>query len=378
MIMRGDAMKNRTESKYLTDEQIRQQIIQNRVEAKVLVISPVGYPVESNFIESPQIEVSNKELFELYAKEQWNGYKVHKNQYIFDQKLMPDFAFQVVEVRPDNSYITNNTSILVLSPETKVELVKTSTNVKIDDVIGQQKAKDKTRIITKYLEEPERFNGWAPKNILFYGMPGTGKTMLAQALANELNINIQMIKATSLIGSHVGDGASQIHELYKQARIKKPTLIFIDEIDAIALERKYQSLRGDVTEIVNALLTEMDGIEDNDNVITICATNNPALLDYAVRSRFEEEIEFTLPDDGDRLKILENNIRSLPLECVFNIDSVIEKTKGLSGRDIKQKVLKTALHKAITESKNVIGDEDIDYAIKESRKEFVNSDTMFT
>lgn len=362
----------------MTDQQIRQQIVQNRVEAKVLVISPVGYPVESNFIESPQIEVSNKELFELYAKEQWNGYKVHKHKYIFDQKLMPDFAFQVVEVRPENSYITNNTSILVLAPEVKVELLKTGQNISIDDVIGQQKAKDKTKIISKYLEEPGRFNGWAPKNILFYGMPGTGKTMLAQALANELNINIQMIKATSLIGSHVGDGASQIHELYKQARIKKPTLIFIDEIDAIALERKYQSLRGDVTEIVNALLTEMDGIEDNENVITICATNNPSLLDYAVRSRFEEEIEFTLPDDNDRLAILSKNMETLPLECIFNIDSFVEKTKGFSGRDIKHKVLKTALHKAIAESKEAIDDEDIDYAIKESRKEFVNTDTMFT
>lgn len=371
-------MKNDTKSKYLTDEQIRQHIIQNRVEAKVLVITPIGYPVESNFIESPQIEVSNKELFELYAKEQWNGYKVHKNQYIFDQKLMPDFAFQVVEVRPDNSYITNNTSILVLSPETKVELVKTKHDITIDDVIGQQKAKNKTKIISKYLEEPERFNGWAPKNVLFYGMPGTGKTMLAQALANELNINIQMIKATSLIGSHVGDGASQIHELYKQARLKKPTLIFIDEIDAIALERRYQSLRGDVTEIVNALLTEMDGIENNDNVITICATNNPSLLDYAVRSRFEEEIEFTLPDEKDRLEILKKNIATLPLDCVFNIDSFVEKTKGFSGRDIKQKVLKTALHKAITENKDVISDADIDYAIKESKKDFMKTDTMFT
>lgn len=362
----------------MTDQQIRQQIVQNRIEAKLLVLESVGYPVESNFIESPQIEVTNKELFEIYAKEQWNGYKVHKNQYIFDQKLMPDFAFQIAEVRPDNSYITNNTSILVLAPESKIEFMKTEKSIGFDDVIGQKKAKAKTKIITKYLEEPEKFNGWAPKNILFYGMPGTGKTMLAQALANELNVNIQMIKATSLIGNHVGDGSAQIHELYNQARLKKPTVIFIDEIDAIALERKYQTLRGDVTEIVNALLTEMDGMEDNENVITICATNNPSLLDYAIRSRFEEEIEFTLPDAEDRLEILKKNMKTLPLECVFDIDNFIEKTKGFSGRDIKQKVLKTALHKAIIESKDVITDEDIDYAINESHKDFIKSDTMFS
>ncbi len=371
-------MKNTNDKRYMTDQQIRQQIIQNRIETKLLVLEPVGYPVESNFIESPQIEITNKELFEIYAKEQWNGYKVHKNQYIFDQKLMPDFAFKVAEIRPDNSYITNNTSILVLSHENKVELLKTQRNIHFDDVIGQQKAKDKTRIISRYLEEPEKFNGWAPKNILFYGMPGTGKTMLAQALANELNVNIQMIKATSLIGNHVGDGSSQVHELYNQARRNKPTVIFIDEIDAIALERKYQSLRGDVTEIVNALLTEMDGIEDNESVITICATNNPSLLDYAVRSRFEEEIEFTLPDDDDRLKIIKMNMETLPLECMFNVNDCVEKTKGFSGRDIKHKVLKTALHKAISESKEVIDDDDINYAINESHKDFVKSDAMFS
>ena len=355
-------MKNINEKRYMTDQQIRQQIVQNRIETKLLVLEPVGYPVESNFIESPQIEVTNKELFEIYAKEQWNGYRVHKNQYIFDQKLMPDFAFQVTEARPDNSYITNNTSILVLAPDSKVELLKTRKDIAFDDVIGQEKAKSKTKIITKYLENPEKFNGWAPKNILFYGLPGTGKTMLAQALANELNVNIQMIKATSLIGNHVGDGSGQIHELYNQARLKKPTVIFIDEIDAIALERKYQSLRGDVTEIV----------------ITICATNNPSLLDYAIRSRFEEEIEFTLPDEDDRLKILEKNIETLPLECVFDLNECVEKTKGFSGRDIKQKVLKTALHKAISESKEFITDDDIDYAISESHKEFVKSDAMFS
>lgn len=376
--MRGNTVNSNSDNKYMSDNQIRQQIIQNRIEAKLLVLEPIGYPVESNFIESPRIEVSNKELFEIYAKEQWNGYKVHKNQYLFDQKMIPDFAFQVAEVRPDNSYISYNTSILVLAPDTKIKLMKNERNVRFDDVIGQEKAKAKLSIITRYLEDPEKFNGWAPKNILFYGMPGTGKTMLAQALANELNINIQMIKATSLIGHHVGDGSSQIHELYKHARLNKPTVIFIDEIDAIALERKYQSLRGDVTEIVNALLTEMDGMDDNDNVITICATNNPTLLDFAIRSRFEEEIEFSLPDFDDRLKILEKNMETLPLECVFDIEGFVKKTKGFSGRDIKEKVLKAALHKAISESKDIIDDEDINFAIIESHKDFISSDAMFS
>ena len=325
---------------YLAQNKYRQEIIKTRSEAKLVVLEPIGFPLESSFIESPEIEITNKELFEIYARDQWSGYKVYKNQYIFDQKLIPDYAFKIIDVRPDTGYITNNTSFLVVINKNKpVNTVKSS--YRISDVVGQEKAKNKTRIITKYLEVPEKFNGWAPKNILFYGMPGTGKTMLAQALANEVNVPIHMIKATSLIGDHVGDGAKQIHELYEEARNNKPTIIFIDEIDAIALERRYQSLRGDVTEIVNALLTEMDGIEDNEDIITICATNNPAL------------------------------------ECTFNIESVVEKTKNFSGRDIKEKILKTALHQAITDSSDFITEEYIDNAIKETKKPLINQDTMF-
>ena len=367
----------RQDNQYIINNQ-RYDVRHDQEEAKLIILKAVGYPLETNYIETPQIEVTNKELFDIYAKDQWNGYKVHKYQYLFDQKLLPDFAFQIVDIRPDNSYITNNTSFLVLPPEKTSIEISQKEKYKVDDVIGQQKAKDKSRIITKYLEEPEKFKNWAPKNILFYGMPGTGKTMLAQALANELNVPIKMIKATSLIGEHVGDGSKQIHELYKEARRNKPTVIFIDEIDAIGLERKYQSLRGDVTEIVNALLTEMDGIEDNDSIITICATNNPQLLDYAIRSRFEEEIEFSLPDKKERRLIINKNIETLPLIVSFDIDSLVEKTDGLSGRDLKEKILKTALHRAISKSSDEISDEDIEYAISESKKEVKTiEDKMF-
>ncbi len=369
---------NRIENNYLTDNQIRQEINKHRTEAKIMILEAVGYPIESNYLESPEIQITNKELFEIYARDQWNGYQVHKNQYIFDQKLMPDFAFKIVDLRPDNSIITTNTSILVLPSENKIKTITPSQKYKINDIVGQQKAKNKTKIITKYLEDPAKFKNWAPKNILFYGVPGTGKTMLAQALANELEVPIKMIKATTLIGNHVGDGANQIHELYEEARQIKPCVIFIDEIDAIALERKYQALRGDVTEIVNALLTEMGGIEDNESIITICATNNPEIIDYAVRSRFEEEIEFTLPDFKEREIIFKNNMKELPLESIFNLELAVKNTSGLSGRDIKEKILKTALHKAINESKDVIDDEDINYAISESKKEVTISDRMFT
>ena len=217
------------------------------------------------------------------------------------------------------------------------------------------------------MENPGKFGPWAPKNILFYGLPGTGKTMLVKALANELEVPLHLIKATSLIGEHVGDSASKIHDLFKKASEKSPSIIFIDEMDAIALDRSFQSLRGDVSEIVNSLLTEMDGINENESVITIGATNNPTSLDYAVRSRFEEEIEFKLPNDNERLTILENNLKTMPLDYDLNLGKIVKLTKGLSGRDLKEKILKTALHNAIANDEDIITMKHIDYALKSTK-----------
>ena len=217
------------------------------------------------------------------------------------------------------------------------------------------------------MENPEKFGPWAPKNILFYGLPGTGKTMLVKALANELEVPLYLIKATSLIGDHVGDGASKIHDLFKKASENSPSIIFIDEIDAVALHRSFQSLRGDVSEIVNSLLTEMDGIIENDSVITIGATNNPTSLDFAIRSRFEEEIEFKLPDDEERLAILENNLQTMPLDYDLDLAKIVKLSKGFSGRDIKEKILKVALHNAIANDDDIITMHNIDYAIKSTK-----------
>ena len=361
----------------VSDKKTSTNLIEPGREAKVVVLQSVGYPFLCNLVENPKIEISNKELFELYAREQWEDYVVKEGSYIFDQKLLPDYAFKIVKAHPDNSKITDKTSIILMELEESSEVKKVQSSVKMADVIGQERAKTKCKIIMKYLKEPEKFGEWAPRNVLFHGTPGTGKTMLAKSLSNELQVPLFLVKATSLIGEHVGDGSRQIHELFDAASACAPAVIFIDEIDAVGLDRKYQSLRGDVSEVVNALLTEMDGIDYNKGVVTIGATNNPHLLDFAIRSRFEEEIEFVLPEENERREILELYIKSMPLPVEADIKKLTTASKGMSGRDIKDKLLKVALHRAISEDRETVTWDDVEYSLKQHKKEKNEPKGMF-
>ena len=290
--------ENKSSSKKKSEVSIKNRSSFNEVETKVLVLETAGYPFNFGLLEGPNLEISDKVLFEQYAIDQWSGTSVRTGSYLFDQKIIPDFAFKIITAYPEDSVIGDNTSIEIVIPDVEKNdsIKRIKSNVFFDDVVGQENAKKKSKLIYKYLQDPEKFGNWAPKNVLFYGLPGTGKTMLAKALSNELNINLFLVKATSLIGDHVGDAANKIHDLYETALKSAPSLIFIDEIDAIALHRSFQSLRGDVSEIVNSLLTEMDGINPNDGVVTIAATNNPSSIDFAIRSRFED-LQLTLQSE---------------------------------------------------------------------------------
>ncbi len=357
--------ENKSTNKKKPEVSIISKTAYSENETKVLVLETAGYPFNFGLLEGPNLEISDKVLFEQYAIDQWSGTSVRTGSYLFDQKIIPDFAFKIITAYPEDSVIGENTSIKIVIPDVeKVDSIKrVKSNVFFDDVVGQENAKKKSKLIYKYLQDPEKFGNWAPKNVLFYGLPGTGKTMLAKALSNELNINLFLVKATSLIGDHVGDAANKIHDLYETALKSTPSLIFIDEIDAIALHRSFQSLRGDVSEIVNSLLTEMDGINPNDGVVTIAATNNPSSIDFAIRSRFEEEIEFKLPNDEERREIFELNLNTFPMDYDLDIEKLVKLSKRMSGRDIKEKILKTALHNAIINDKEKVTMDDVYFAL---------------
>ncbi len=315
--------------------------------AKTVVVKPAGYPLKGMFHEYP--EPSELDVFEFYAREQWNGFIVKKGDYLFDRRMFPDFAFKVIDVDPENSEIGKNTRFFVEDYDADFFVPEVKTTVTFKNIIGQERAKQKCKLIKQFLSNPLKFGSWTPRNILFHGPSGTGKTMMAKALANASKVPFLPVKATKLIGEFVGDGARQIHQLYEKADELSPCIVFIDEFDAIALSRSFQDIRGDVAEIVNALLTEMDGIDDHEGICTIAATNMMHTLDSAVRSRFEEEIEFTLPTVEERLEILKVYTRTFPKKLAkdVNLESIARQTQGFSGRDLVEKLLKNALHKAI-------------------------------
>lgn len=321
--------------------------------ARIVTVKPAGYPLKGIFHEYP--EPSEMDVFEFYAREQWKGFVIKKGDFLFDRRMFPDFAFKVIDVEPENSEIGENTNFIFEEYDDNFFTPEVKSNVVFKDIVGQEVAKQKCKVIEKFLKNPKKFGMWAPKNILFHGPAGTGKTMTAKALANSVKVPLLPIKATKLIGEYVGDGARQVHQLYEKAEELEPCIIFIDEFDAIALNRSYQEIRGDVSEIVNALLTEMDGIEEHEGICTIAATNMRGALDTAIRSRFEEEIEFSLPTENERLEILKFYTRKFPVKLGKDVDlvKVSRQTTNFSGRDIVEKLLKNALHKAILSGKKV-------------------------
>ena len=337
---------------------------QHTPKMKSLVLAPVGYPLRAGE-EVTQFVLTTDDpiLFQQYAIQQWGGLVVNTGSFMFDSLLFPDYAFRAEKVEPDGSQIAKTTKIVLhiedseFDPPISHRLERTT----FFDIIGQNQAKEKGRIIARFLSDPTLLDSpWVPRNVLFYGPPGCGKTMMARALSFETKHSMFLVKASELLGIYVGDGARKIQKLYAKARQKAPSIIFMDELDAIGLKRTYQGIRGDVVEIVSALLGEMDGIERNRGVVTIGSTNQPTILDAAVLGRFEETIEFSRPTIPERKAILEKYAATSPIPFVkVGWLEIAQKTQGWSGRDLKERLIKNVIHWGILHNKSQITMKDV-------------------
>ena len=234
------------------------------------------------------------------------------------------------------------------------------TKVTFEDVAGIEEAENELVEIVDFLKDPERYTrlgGAAPKGVLLVGAPGTGKTLLARAVAGEAGVPFFSLSASEFVELFVGVGASRVRDLFKQARQNAPAIIFIDELDSIGRSRG-QALVGGSSEqeqTLNQILTEMDGFSSKEGVIVLAATNQPEVLDKALLrpGRFDRRVTVNLPDKVGREAILEVHTRSVPLARGVDLEELAASTPGLSGADIRNLVNEAALLAARREQEEV-------------------------
>jgi len=247
--------------------------------------------------------------------------------------------------------------------KSKAKLFDQNTKVKTSfkDVAGLEGAKEEVQEIVDFLKNPKKYTslgGKIPKGALLVGPPGTGKTLLAKAVAGEAEVPFFSLSGSDFVEMFVGVGASRVRDLFKQAAAKSPSIIFIDEIDAIGRARGKNSLTGGNDErenTLNQLLTEMDGFGTDTNVIVVAATNRADVLDKALMraGRFDRQIYVDLPDRNERREIFEVHVKPLKMDKDVDLDFLSKQTPGFSGADIANVCNEAALIAARKNKKKV-------------------------
>jgi cell division protease FtsH len=219
--------------------------------------------------------------------------------------------------------------------------MEAKTGIMFDDVAGIEEAKEELQEVVTFLKKPERFTAVGariPKGVLLIGPPGTGKTMLAKAIAGEAGVPFFSISGSEFVEMFVGVGASRVRDLFKKAKENAPCIIFIDEIDAVGRQRGAGIGGGndEREQTLNQLLTEMDGFEGNTGIIIIAATNRPDVLDSALLrpGRFDRQVSVDVPDIKGRLEVLEVHARNKKLATEVSLDAIARRTPGFSGADL--------------------------------------------
>ena len=247
---------------------------------------------------------------------------------------------------------------------------KTKYTTKFSDVAGAQEAKEEVEEVVDFLKNPKKYQKMGaktPKGILLVGAPGTGKTLLARAIAGEADVPFFSVSGSEFVEMFVGVGASRVRDLFKTAKKNAPAIIFIDEIDAIGKHRG-QGLGGGHDEreqTLNQILTEMDGFESETNIIVIAATNRPDTLDKALLrpGRFDRRVHIDMPDMNARLQILTLHAKNKTLDEKANLKKIASKTVGFSGADLES-VLNEAAISAVKKRQRVIMHDDIESAVE--------------
>jgi cell division protease FtsH len=232
------------------------------------------------------------------------------------------------------------------------------------DVAGVKEAKHELDEVVDFLKNPKKFlaiGARIPRGILLMGAPGTGKTLLARAVAGEANVAFFSISGSEFVELFVGVGASRVRDMFKVARESQPAIIFIDEIDAVGRVRGVGTGGGndEREQTLNQILVEMDGFEPNDSVIIMAATNRPDVLDPALLrpGRFDRRVNVELPDRKDRLEILKIHAKNKPLEKDTRLETVAERTPGFSGADLHSVMNESAILAAREEHKTISQDD---------------------
>ncbi len=247
--------------------------------------------------------------------------------------------------------------------------VKSSDGIKFADVAGEDEAKENLKEIVDYLHKPEKYReigASMPKGILLVGPPGTGKTMLAKAVAGESNVPFFSMSGSEFVEMFVGMGASKVRDLFRQAKEKAPCIVFIDEIDAIGKKRDGQLGGNDEREqTLNQLLTEMDGFEGNTGVIILAATNRPESLDPALTrpGRFDRRVPVELPDLKGREEILKVHAKKIKIADDVDFAHIARMASGASGAELANIVNEAAL-RAVRDGRSYATQADMEESIE--------------
>ena len=363
---------NRRKAKiYLTTEASRKEIHKNSIKQQLI---PIAGKTSNYYFEFGDLQNFENQLNKVISDNNLNtviNYETEQN--VWGDFLIGILPFVVIIgvwifiMRRMSGGAGGGAGQIFNIGKSKAKLFDQNSDVKITfkDVAGLEGAKEEVEEIVDFLKNPEKYTslgGKIPKGALLIGAPGTGKTLLAKAVAGEAKVPFYSLSGSDFVEMFVGVGASRVRDLFKQAKEKAPSIIFIDEIDAIGRARGRNAISGGNDErenTLNQLLSEMDGFGTNSNVIVLAATNRVDILDKALlrAGRFDRQIFVDLPDIRERKEIFEVHLRPLKKARGLDVDFLSKQTPGFSGADIANVCNEAALI-AARKGKKSVGKQD--------------------